>query len=226
MIGDLLNLLFPNLCISCNASLSRNERHLCVGCLIRLPETQHHLTRENSVEKTLWGRIPFERAFSFLYFNQKGTTQKLLHELKYKGNEELAHFLGEMYANKIRKTVEYHGINAIVAIPLHKMKMAKRGYNQSLAFANGMAKQLPLENLSDYVSRKKNTDTQTKKSRIDRWDNVNSVFAIQNLQYFENKHILVVDDVITTGATIESCASEITKSVNCRISIASIAYAA
>ncbi len=226
MLGNLLNLFYPNLCVSCNQSLVQTERYLCLGCLIKLPETKDHLMKENGVEKTLWGRIPFERAFSFLYFNQKGITQKLLHELKYKGNEELAHFLGELYAEKIRKTVENHGINAILAIPLHKNKLAKRGYNQSLAFANGISQTLQLEDLSEYVERMKFTDTQTKKSRADRWTNVHSVFTIHNQNCFENKHVLVVDDVITTGATIESCANEIAKLAKCRISVASIAFAA
>lgn len=223
---SVLHLLYPNLCVSCNKNLVEGERYLCLGCQFVLPETNNHLTKENEVEKTLWGRIPFERAFSFLFFNQHGMTQKLLHELKYKGNEDLAIFLGEIYAERIKKTIENHGIDAIVAIPLHSSRLKKRGYNQSLAFANGISNLLQIENLSDALVRTKATDTQTKKSRTERWENVSSIFKVEDISRFANRHVLLVDDVITTGATIESCAKEIIKSNNCTISVASIAFAA
>jgi len=226
MLKHLIHLLYPNLCVSCNKSLVQTEKYLCLGCQLQLPETNDHLHKENGVEKTLWGRIPFERAFSFLFFNQQGITQKLLHELKYKGNEDLAVFLGQLYGYRLQKTIESHGIDAIVAIPLHSSKMKKRGYNQSLAFANGISEILKIENLSDSVYRNRATDTQTKKNRIERWTNVDQIFSVKNPNQFENKHVLLVDDVITTGATIESCANVIVKNCNCKISIASIAFAA
>lgn len=193
---------------------------------MQLPETNDHLKNENGVEKTLWGRIPFERAFSFLFFNQRGITQKLLHELKYKGNEELAVFLGSTYGKKISKTAESHKIDAIVAVPLHISKLRKRGYNQSLAFANGISEQLGIENLSEFLIRTKATETQTKKNRPERWENVSSIFSVIEPRKFENRHVLLVDDVITTGATIESCANEIIRTCKCSLSIASIAFAA
>jgi competence protein ComFC len=226
MLQHLLHLFYPNLCLNCNKSLVQTERYLCLGCQINLPETNDHLTKENSVEKTMWGRIPFQRAFSFLYFNQRGVTQKLLHELKYRGNEELANYLGELYALRIKQTAQNHGIDAIVAIPLHPSKLKKRGYNQSFAFAEGIAKGLAIENLSSAVERRKATDTQTKKTRAERWKNVSSIFCVTNTAILNKKHILLVDDVITTGATIESCGQEIIKSVDCTLSIASIAFAA
>ena len=226
MLKHILHLLYPNLCINCNKSLVQTERYLCLNCQLTLPETNDHLTHENSVEKTMWGRIPFQRAFSFLYFNQKGVTQRLLHELKYGGNEELAQYLGELYAIRIKQTAQNHGIDAIIAIPLHPSKLKKRGYNQSFAFAEGIAKVLEIENLSSAVERTKATDTQTKKSRSERWKNVSSVFYIKNAEALNKKHILLVDDVITTGATIESCGLEIIKNANCTLSIASIAFAA
>ncbi len=226
MLKHLLHLLYPNLCINCNKSLVQTERYLCLGCQLTLPETNDHLILENSVEKTMWGRIPFQRAFSFLYFNQKGVTQRLLHELKYKGNEELARYLGELYAQRIKQTAQNHGIDAIIAIPLHPSKLKKRGYNQSFAFAEGIAIGLGIENLSSVVERTKATDTQTKKSRSERWKNVSSIFFVKNVDALNKKHILLVDDVITTGATIESCGLEIIKKADCRLSIASIAFAA
>jgi ComF family protein len=226
MFSSILQIIFPNLCISCNKNLIVSEKYLCLGCQLILPETNDHLKIENGVEKTLWGRIPFERAFSFLFFNKLGTTQKLLHELKYNGNEELAEFLGQIYAHRIKQTVENQKIDAIIAIPLHASKLKKRGYNQSFAFSKGISEELNMENLSDFVIRNKATDTQTKKSRQERWSNVSDIFSVNSPEKFENKHILIVDDVITTGATIESCANVIINNCNCRISVASIAFAA
>lgn len=225
MFRNILHLLYPNLCVSCNKSLVASEKYLCLGCQLQLPETNYHLKAENGVEKNLWGRFPFERAFSFLYFNQFGVTQKLLHELKYKGNEDLAIFLGNLYAQRIGKAVENHGIDSIVAIPLHRSKLKQRGYNQSLAFSKGISEVLKIDNLSENLERIRATQTQTRKSRDERWANVESIFKVNSAYKFENRHVLLVDDVITTGATIESCADTLIKQCNCRISVASIAFA-
>ncbi|MBC7381392.1 MAG: ComF family protein [Bacteroidia bacterium] len=224
MLNSLLHLFYPNLCITCNNSLVGNEKHLCLGCRLQLPETNFHLEKENQVEKTFWGRIPVERAFAFLYFNQAGLTQQLLHQLKYKGNEELADFLGVIYGQKLIQTIETNHIDGIIAVPLHVSKLRKRGYNQSLAFANGLSKSLKLTNYSNVISRKTATQTQTKKTRIERWQNVTSIFSVTEPEKLENKHILLVDDVITTGATLESCAKAIKDHCNCLLSVASIAY--
>ncbi len=201
------------------------EKHICIGCRLQLPETNFHLEIENKVEKTFWGRIPVERAFAFLYFNKAGLTQQLLHQLKYKGNQDLADFLGVIYGQRLVNTVENHKIDAIVAVPLHYTKLRKRGYNQSLAFANGLSKSLKIDNFSAVVVRNKATETQTKKSRLERWQNVESIFTVLEPERLKNKHLLLVDDVITTGATLESCARAIQKQSNCLVSIASIAYA-
>jgi len=226
MYKNILQLIFPNVCINCHQSLVINENLLCLNCQLELPETQYHLTKDNSIEKSLWGKIPFQRAFSFLYFNQEGITQKILHELKYKGNEELAVFLGKIYGQRLKSSNAVQGVDGIMAIPLHPIKLRKRGYNQSEAFATGLAEVLEIPDYSSLLFRKKNTETQTQKSRIERWNNVKSVFGLKNAETIQNKHILVVDDVITTGATIESCINEIMKKSNCKLSIASIAHAA
>ncbi len=226
MLNSILQLLFPNLCVNCNQALVKHERHLCLTCQLELPETQYHLLKDNGIEKSLWGKIPFERAFSFLYFNQAGITQKILHELKYKGNEELAIFLGKLYGQRLQESPAVNNLNGIIAIPLHPIKLRKRGYNQSQAFATGLSEVLGILDYSNLIYRKKNTQTQTQKSRVERWDNVQSIFGIKQPEILKNKHILIVDDVITTGATIESCAREIIEKSNCKLSIASIAHAA
>lgn len=226
MFFNILQLLFPNLCLSCNRGLVQGENYLCLHCQLHLPETQYHLTRENGVEKTLWGRIPFERAFAFLYFNKAGVTQKLLHELKYNGKEELAIFLGNLYGQRLKDSPDCQTLNGVTCIPLHPSKRRKRGYNQSEAFAKGLCESLGIENYSHCIARKSYTSTQTKKSRLERWNNVSGIFEIKEPEKLNNKHILLVDDVITTGATIESCAAELLSNCNCKLSIASIAYAA
>jgi ComF family protein len=149
-----------------------------------------------------------------------------LHELKYKGNEDLAVLLGKIYGQRLKNSKAVENIEGIMAIPLHPIKLRKRGYNQSQAFANGLAEVLEIPDYSSLLFRKKNTATQTQKSRIERWNNVKSVFGVKNAETIQNKHILVVDDVITTGATIESCVREIIEKSNCKLSIASIAHAA
>ncbi len=222
---SLIHIFYPNLCLTCNTSLVPGEKHICLSCRLKLPETNYHMERENKVEKTFWGRIPIERAFSFLYFNKAGLTQQLLHQLKYKGNEDLAVFLGVLYGQKLKKTVENHKIDAIVAVPLHTSKLRKRGYNQSLAFANGLSESLLIDNYSNLLVRNRATDTQTSKNRLERWQNVESVFSVKEPEKLKDKHLLLVDDVITTGATIESCANAIRSQSDCRLSIASIAYA-
>lgn len=226
MFKDILQLVFPNLCINCHQSLVLNERHLCLRCQLELPETQYHLQKDNGIEKSLWGKIPFERAFSFLYFNQAGITQKILHELKYKGNEDLAVFLGKIYGQRLLASQAANNLDGIMAIPLHPIKFRKRGYNQSQAFSFGLSEVLGIPDLSSMLLRNKNTETQTQKSRFERWDNVKNVFKLKNPETLNNKHILIVDDVITTGATIESCIKEIIEKSDCKLSIASIAHAA
>jgi ComF family protein len=226
MLESILQLIFPNLCLNCHQSLVTGEKHLCLYCQLELPETQYHLQKDNGVEKSLWGKIPFERAFSFLYFNQRGITQKILHELKYRGNEDLAIYLGSLYGERLKSTQAIHGIEGVIAIPLHPIKLKKRGYNQSQAFATGLCQSLQIEDLSSQLFRRKNTQTQTQKSRSERWDNVKEIFGVKNPKLLNNKHLLLVDDVITTGATIESCVKEVIEKSNCKLSIASIAHAA
>lgn len=225
MIDALLGLIYPELCVVCRRSLLKFEQHICLTCLAQLPYTRFHEVSNNPVEKNFWGRIIFERAFAFLYFNKKGVTQKILHHLKYNNNKELAMYLGNLYGEQLKNTVINLGIKAVVAVPLHIKKLRQRGYNQSEWFANGLCESLNVENLSKCLMRVVATDTQTRKSRIQRWQNVENIFEITNSAPLKSKHILLVDDVITTGATIEACVSALQQIDDIKISIASIAYA-
>lgn len=223
MIHELLGVFFPELCIGCNRSLLKNEKYICASCLFHLPVTNYHFQQNNPLEKIFWGRIKIERAYAFLMFRKGNITQHLLHELKYKGNKELGVFIGNLYGQALKEYIR--SIDAVISIPLHISKLRKRGYNQSDFFAEGLSAKLGVENLSEHVKRKVATETQTKKSRFERWENVDSIFEIQNPHLFKNKHILLVDDVITTGATIEACAKSFESIDNLRLSISSIAIA-
>jgi ComF family protein len=224
MLQDLLGIFFPKLCIGCNRTLLKNEDYICSTCSYHLPVTNFHLQKNNLLEKIFWGRVNIEKAFSFLYFKKGNITQKLLHELKYKGNKDLGNYIGTIFGEKLQHHLG--DINCVVAIPLHRTKLKKRGYNQSEFFAAGLSSQLKIENLSAFVSKKNATETQTKKNRYERWENVEKIFEVENPTVFKDKHVLLVDDVITTGSTIEACAHSITEVTNCKISIASIAITA
>lgn len=202
-----------------------SEQHICTTCQLDLPLTNFHAQIENPLEKIFWGRTKLERAFSFVYFKKGGSVQKMLHQLKYKGNTKLAEYLGLLYGTSLQQTITDENIKGIIAIPLHKSKFKKRGYNQSELFALGLSRALQKDNLSSYVVRNKATETQTKKARYDRWQNVESIFSVLNPDGLKNKHVLLVDDVITTGSTIEACANELLQIEGCKVSVASIAVA-
>ncbi|MFN4083480.1 MAG: ComF family protein [Bacteroidia bacterium] len=225
MLASLLNLVYPELCITCRRNLLKFENFICLHCEAKLPYSNYHLTNDNPVEKTFWGRFPFEYAFAFLLFNKKGMAQKLLHQLKYNNNKELAMHLGKLYGLQLKSSNKNFDFNGVIAVPLHISKLRQRGYNQSEWFAKGISESLQIEDFSYIIKRTIATSTQTKKSRIERWQNVADIFELNKPETIYKKHILLVDDVITTGATIEACANTILKANNTKISIASIAFA-
>lgn len=219
MFRALLDLFYPNLCVGCNRALQTGEEHLCTHCSYHLPLTHYHRLPENEVEKIFWGRCTIERAYAYIFFKKEGIGQKLLHQLKYKGNRELAHHLGKAYGSHLLDMDQLP--DAVVAVPLHASKLRKRGYNQSQFFAAGIAEALGIEDLSHAVGKKLATETQTRKSRFDRWMNVREVFSVIDAEALRNKHLLVCDDVITTGATIEALINSLPD--GCKVSVCAIA---
>lgn len=219
ILKHFIELFYPRLCVCCQNKLIDEEFHICLSCLHALPYTNHLTDKENNLEKRFIGRFPFSRIVSLIFFTKNGLLQKIVHEIKYKYNPELAIYMGEICGQHILKNKSFTDIDFIVPVPLHKNRLKKRGYNQSLLLAEGIARYIKRPICSDVLLRKKNNSSQTKNNRIKRWKNMEDVFIIYNPSMFENKHILLIDDIITTGSTIEFCVKQILKSENVRISI-------
>ncbi len=225
MFKDLYQTVFPKVCYGCSTDLAKTETWLCSICRSNLPLTHFHKFHSNPVSQLFTARIPLMNASSFFYFMKESAVQHLLHALKYNNTPKLGIAIGEWYGEQLYNDCAYSAVDTIVPIPLHYSKKQKRGYNQSEMFATGLSNMMgkPMDITS--VIRNKATATQTKKNRIERWENVEEVFGIASGKNIENKHVLLVDDVITTGATLEACANKILQIAGTSISIATIAYA-
>lgn len=223
MLNDFFNLIFPKLCCACNSALLKNERIICTSCTVSLPKTNFHTDKENPVNEIFWGRVAIEMATSFYLFSKKSKVQRLLHSLKYKGVKDVGTVVGQLFGFELNESKYYKKIDFIVPVPLHKNKLKKRGYNQSEWIANGLSKSMGVPVNIDSLYRKEDSQTQTKKSRYKRWENVGEIFDLSN-EDLQGKRILLVDDVVTTGATIEACA-QVLIAQNCSVLVATIAYA-
>ncbi len=223
--NDLLSLLYPELCQACSNSLFKHEQLICLSCLYKLPKTNFHLEHNNIIEKIFWGRVPVEKATSYLNFRKGGKVQNLMHNFKYKSKKNIGFYLGEHFARDLKKENWFDGIDLMIPIPLHYKKQQIRGYNQSEEIAKGLESitLIPVE--IKVVERRHSSQTQTKKSRFKRWENVSEIFQLNEPEKIENKHLLIIDDVITTGATIEACAQKLLQVNGVKISVATLAYA-
>lgn len=219
---DLFNLFYPLLCAACSRTLNYGEKHICSACLWRMPETLFHLQDDNPVIRRFWGKVNVEAAASFAFFDKGEKMQRILHSLKYAGNTDLGIFLGELYGSHLRQAPLFTACRAIIPVPLHPKKIKSRGYNQSSLIAEGLSKAMGIPFYTDFMERIIATSTQTKKSRYARFENVENVFRLSGKKVNE-KHLLLVDDVITTGSTLESCARCAAQPGNVKISIATIA---
>ena len=222
---DVASLVYPRVCNGCQQSLFKHEEFICNKCYLTLPKTNYHLQLENPIEKIFFGRANIKTASSFLFFQKKGSVQKMMHALKYKNKPEVAHLLGKWYGQDLKKSEAFSNIDYIIPVPLHKKRLRKRGYNQSEHFAKGLSEALNIPILTNVLVKSKFTETQTHKSREERAENISTSFQLQNPESIQNKNILLVDDVITTGATTEACILKLQENTNATISVASIAYA-
>ena len=224
---DFLGLIFPRLCLACREPLVTGESHLCTTCRAELPYTDFHLlpADQNPIGRRFWGKLPIRHALSYLRFVRHGRVQHLLHELKYQGQRDVGTALGQLYGAELRAAGLAEDFDLIVPVPLHPRKLAKRGYNQAAAFASGLSEGLHLPAANTALRRNANTKTQTKKNRAERWENVASVFEVDDPAAIIGRRVLVVDDVLTTGATLVACGVALLAAGATEVSIATIACA-
>lgn len=224
-LSSFLSLLFPRCCIVCGRPLARGEECICAMCNIDMPRTNYHLRKDNPVEKLFWGKIPLERATSFFFYHKGSDFRQILHQLKYGGQKELGAIMGRYMAAEFSSSGFFEGIDVIVPVPLHKKKQRIRGYNQSEWIARGVSAVTGIMIDTESVVRRKNTETQTHKSMFERWENVDGIFELRNPESLVGKHVLIVDDVLTTSATVAACASSLKDVEGVRISILTLAVA-
>ena len=224
IINDINSILLPQACFGCSAQLSGGEHLLCTVCRHDLPLTEYNFSDENPVDHTFYGRIRIKKAASFLFFAKHGLVKNLLHQLKYKNQEAIGVFLGDWYGDLLSKDRSLKKIDFVVPVPLHPKKLRKRGYNQVHAFAERIAFHINAQFLKDGLRKTANTRTQTKKDRFFRWQNAQDLYEPTNIDVLNNKNLLLVDDVITTGATIEACAKALQKANGITIYVATMAF--
>lgn len=219
-----LHLFYPHICSGCGSDLLKEDQLLCIRCLHQLPHTHFAALPGNPVEKDFWGRISITAAYSQFYFSKEFLIQQLIHRLKYKGDKKIGLFLGEMMGKTMIKSNRFNTIDALVPLPMFPGKERRRGYNQATILCNGIAAAMNIPVLVDAVIRKQATETQTRKHRAERWENVKDSFTLNRGNELSGRHLLLVDDVVTTGATLEACGQVMLEAADVKLSIATLAY--
>lgn len=222
-LENITHLIFPRYCAGCEVALTFHELSICSICLSRLPRARIHEDRDNKIERLFWGRCDIAMATSFLRMTRKGMAQRLIHELKYERNPHVGEALGKLLGGELKRSPSWVEADALLPVPLHPRKEAERGYNQSFKIAIGMSQTMGIPTISEGLKRKVYTQSQTKKTRISRWQNVEDIFEINLPLLASYKHLVLVDDVITTGSTIEACVQTIHKSLDVKVSVVSLA---
>ena len=223
--SDFFNLLYPDLCVVCGDNLLQNEHHICLKCLHEIPKTNYHLTVDNPIEKRFWGKVPIYRGTAFFFFQKGSSFQKLLHALKYKDLKQIGETLGKYAAADLLESPDFDSIDVIIPVPLHPKKYIKRGYNQSEWIGKGISQVLEKpQDITTLIRVRENT-TQTKKSVFERYENTEGIFQISNKESLIGKHVLLVDDVLTTGSTLEACVKALLSIEGVKVSIFTLAVA-
>lgn len=216
-------MFFPKVCEACANYLADNEQIICTLCRHELPLTNFHFNNDDSVKKVLYGRAQLELATSLLYFTKKGIVQQLMHNLKYRGHEYIGEFLGAWLGDELKELEGYRTVDLVIPVPLHKTKLRRRGFNQVEKFGKQIAMALNAEYRDDILLKQFATRTQVFKNRLGRFDDSEAQFFIVNYEELENAHILIVDDIITTGATLERCIKAFDLVHKLKISVATMA---
>ena len=225
MFNYLINLFFPKVCAGCHTILISNETVLCTTCRHEMPLTQYHLDPKNEAVKKFYGKIAIQHASALLYFNKKGIVQELIHNLKYREHEQIGTVLGNWYVEDLKELVLETPFDMVIPVPLHPKKFRERGYNQVTTFGKAVAQGLNIDYDGTILYRKKYSKTQSKKNLSGRSDNIENIFDVITAEENQNKHFLILDDVLTTGATLEACARALLKIPGAKISIVCMAIA-
>lgn len=224
-LGDsLLGLFYPRLCPACGEVLYHNEDILCLNCMRDFPRTGFHLDPENEMARLFWGRVMIVNAAAFFYYQKGSRFQNLIHEMKYRGQEHLGFLLGRWYGKELEHTSFCHA-DLVHPVPLHTVKLRKRGYNQSEQVGRGLSEALGIPLVTGHIERIVNAGTQTRKTKYERWTNVEGIFRVTKPERLRNKHVLLVDDVITTGSTLEACALSVLALEGTAVSVLTLGFA-
>lgn len=222
---DFISLLYPRLCQACGNELLRSEKFICTECYVLIPRTGYHLVEDNPVATLFWGRCRIEKAAAYSFYNRDSRMRKLIHNFKYRGIKDIGLEMGRIYGLSLKDTSFLSGIDIIIPVPLHPSKKKIRGFNQSEIIAAGISEITGIPSDPLIIERKNLSGTQTKRSRYERWVNVEGIFTVTRPEKAAGKHLLLIDDVITTGSTMESCANELLKIDGVRVSVAALAVA-
>ncbi len=225
ILNDFAQLLFPAYCAGCDCLLTKSEKGICLRCQCSLPKLHSHDYRDGKIEKKFWGRADVQMATAFLRMTKRNKARKIIHELKYHDNKNAGIALGKLFGLDLKKSNDMNAFDFIIPVPLHPKKLFKRGYNQCDYIAEGMSATLNVDINKLCLVRAINNSSQTRQSRYKRWENVEGIFTIKNPEILEHKNILLVDDVITTGSTIEACAATLNRVHGLKLSVGAIAIA-
>jgi len=225
LLNDFISLFFPNTCVGCDESLPRGLKFICPACQLELPKTANHKIEVPEFEQKFRSLIDFKHVLVYMHFHKEGIVQRLMHELKYNHKPEIGELLGRWYGSELVSAGFENEFDCVIPVPLHKTKLRKRGYNQSEGFAKGLAEVFSIESLPDALMRKRANETQTRKNRQERWENVEGLFEPLDASVLMGKHVLLVDDVLTTGSTLLSCGEAVLSAIPASLSFGLIASA-
>jgi ComF family protein len=223
ILDDFVSLIYPKCCLSCQISLVKGEEVICTKCILELPRCACHHDADNPLALKFKGRVPLSHALAFLRFRKKSKVQRLLHALKYQGHPEIGEMLGRVYGNELKEAGIATHYDVITSVPLHASRLQQRGYNQSDEWGKGISYSTGIPFIPGVLARRSKTETQTKRTKLGRWDNVKDIFYTAQDQRCLGKKVLLVDDVVTTGATLESCSDALYRGGCEKVGIACIA---